>query len=250
MASFLMGKRAIIIGGSGTIGKAIGKRLLLQGANVVLVGRNVESLKNASEELEVHKISKDEQTISTASCDITSEDSVVDLFSSLDKDGVDLLINNAGTMGAGKTEDVTCADMVHNLNVNVLGPFLCSREVLKMMKKKNIGGRIINVGTIAAQSPRPNSVTYTTSKYAIAGLSQSLALDARDHNIAVGIIHPGNVMSNLLDPEMIKVRQATEGFMEADAVAQCVTTMANLPYSANVLELTVMPTGQPLVGRG
>lgn len=136
MASFLAGKLAIVTGGSGTIGRAISKRLLLQGANVVLVGRNMDTLEKARDELVVHKINKDEQTISTVSCDVTKEESVVDLISSFDKGGVDLLINNAGVSVGGKTEDISCADMVHNLNVNVVGPFLCSREVLKMMKKK------------------------------------------------------------------------------------------------------------------
>ena len=78
----------------------------------------------------------------------------------------------------------------------------------------------------------------------------SLALDARPLGIAVGIVHPGNVKSDLLSPEMLKERGATEGFIAPEAVADCVVTMANLPYDTNVLELTVMPTKQPLVGRG
>ena len=143
------------------------------------------------------------------------------------------------------------------LGVNVIGAFLCSREVMKRMIQRNkmskndvVGGRIINIGSISATSPRPNSVAYTTSKFALQGLTQSLALDGRAHHIAVGIIHPGNVISELLSKEEIRTRSLTEGFIQPEDVAQCVVTMSTLPYSTNVLELTVIPTSQPFIGRG
>ena len=112
------------------------------------------------------------------------------------------------------------------------------------------GGRIINVGSISAFSPRPDSAPYTTSKFAIDGLTRALALDGRELNIAVGVVHPGNVISELLSTEEVARREESEGFITAEDVAECVLTMAKLPLSANVLELTVMPTRQPLVGRG
>merc|ERR1719162_641187 len=141
------------------------------------------------------------------------------------------------------------------LGVNVVGAFVCAREAMKRMKQKDNSdgggrGRIINIGSISAFSPRPNSTAYTTSKFAITGLTKSLALDGREHGIAVGTIHPGNVVSELLSPEDVEVRGRTEGFLRPEDVAQCVLTMVQLPYTANVLELTVIPTTQPLVGRG
>jgi NAD(P)-dependent dehydrogenase (short-subunit alcohol dehydrogenase family) len=135
------------------------------------------------------------------------------------------------------------------LSVNVLGPFLCAREAMKRMKTAG-SGRIINISSISSMSPRPHSVTYTTSKHALQGLSRSLALDGRPYGIAVGAIHPGNVVSELLDPKVIAEREATEGFIQPEDVAACVLTMASLPYSANILDLTVLPTKQPFVGRG
>lgn len=154
-----------------------------------------------------------------------------------------------GTMVPGPTVDLSASDMEKVLSVNVVGPFLCAREAMKRMKIAG-GGRIINIASISSISPRPDGVTYTTSKFAIQGLSRSLALDGRDHNIAVGAIHPGNVVSDLLRPEVIAEREATEGFIQPEDVATCVLTMANLPYSANILDLTVIPTKQPFVGRG
>lgn len=152
-------------------------------------------------------------------------------------------------MAPGVTTELKAAEFERVMRVNVLGPFLCAREALKRMKEQG-GGRIINVGSISAYSPRPDGATYTTSKFALQGLTYSLALDARPFNVAVGIIHPGNVQSELLSPAMIEERGKSEGFISPDDVAQSVLSMASLPYSANILELTVIPTRQPLVGRG
>jgi NAD(P)-dependent dehydrogenase (short-subunit alcohol dehydrogenase family) len=152
-------------------------------------------------------------------------------------------------MAPGATVDLAAKDFDRVMKVNVLGPFLCAREALKRMKTQG-GGRIINMGSISAQSPRPDGAAYTTSKFALLGLSQSLSLDARQYNVGVGIVHPGNVRSELLSPEVIAEREKAEGFIEPEDVAQCVVAMASMPYSTNILELTVIPTRQPLVGRG
>eukprot|EP00934_Nitzschia_sp_Nitz4_P004451 Nitzschia sp. Nitz4//scaffold22_size323478//147221//148070//NITZ4_000535-RA/size323478-processed-gene-0.463-mRNA-1//-1//CDS//3329543019//4441//frame0 len=250
--SFLTGKLALVTGGSGTIGRAIAKALLTSGADVILTARRVEKLEDAKEELLSGLAEPSSAKVHVLPSDVSSEESVVSLFQSIDglkAQGVDLLVNNAGIAVPGPTEELTAADMERVLSVNVVGPFLCAREAIKRMKLAG-GGRVINIASISSMAPRPNSATYTTSKYAIQGLSRSLALDARPHNIAVGAIHPGNVMSELLTPEEVAMREEAEGFMQAEDVASCVLTMASLPYSSNILDLTVMPTRQPLVGRG
>jgi len=227
-------------------------------------------------------------TVHAIPSDISKEESVVRLFQQIDQlvaatttptttptttetttassrggyHGVDILVNNAGINAtANSLEELTAADMETVLGVNVVGAFLCAREAIKRMKQRggggnnnnnndDGGGRIINIGSISSTSPRPNSTAYTTSKFAISGLSKSLALDCRPHGIAVGTIHPGNVVSDLLSPHEVETRGRTEGFLRPQDVARCVLTMAQLPPSANVLEMTVLPTGQPLVGRG
>ena len=67
---------------------------------------------------------------------------------------------------------------------------------------------------------------------------------------AVGVIHPGNVESELIPPEERERRRETEGYLAAEDVAASVLHMASLPLSASVLEMTVLPTQQPFVGRG
>ena len=103
------------------------------------------------------------------------------------------------------------------MDTNVVGSFLCAREAFKQMKSAG-GGRIINVGSIAAQAPRPDAVAYTASKSAVDGLTRSLALDGRPHNIAVGVVHPGNVRSDIMTAEEADRRiQETSDALEAGA---------------------------------
>ena len=256
MASTLLGKLALVTGGSGTIGQAIANKLALAGASVVLTGRNLQRLETAAariqSNLDAQQTDAATPTVECISCDVTKESSVVDLFAKIQdihqQISVDILVNNAGTSVNGETMDLSGDDFDWVMKVNVVGPFLCAREAMKRMSKVG-GGRIINVGSISAISPRPHSAPYTASKFALNGLSRSLALDGRGHNVSVGIIHPGNVKSDLLTEEIIASRQH-EGFLEPDEVADCVVTMASMPPCTNVLEMTVIPTKQPLVGRG
>ena len=215
---------------------------------MIIAGRNVETLEHVKQSLlEEHTGRK----VDSLSIDVTDESSVVNFFQNIQQNygGVDLLVNNAGISIAGDAESLSADQLRKVLDVNVTGAFLCSREALKQMKTKE-GGRIINIGSISAYSPRPNSVAYTTSKFALDGLTKSLSLDARDHNIAVGVIQPGNVMSQMLSAEEVERRSKLEGFMDPSDVADCVLTMASLPYSTNLLEMTVIPTTMPFVGRG
>merc|ERR1712151_528067 len=196
--------------------------------------------------------------------DVTEETSVKHVFDeAINRFGlVNILVNNAGISIPGSIDTLTSNDFDNVMRVNVLGPFLCSKEFIQRFKNvkcnntddsinsNDIGGRIINIGSLSSISPRPDSIPYTTSKFALSGLSKSLAIDARPYNISIGQINPGNVISDMLSPEDVKQRGALEGFLDPATVAQSVLAMANLPYSANVLEMTVLPTKQPLVGRG
>ena len=107
--------------------------------------------------------------------------------------------------------------------------------------------------TVAA--PRPGSVAYTASKHAMTGLTKSLALDGRPFDIAAGQIDFGNVVSAISDGMATGMPQADgsvrpEARMEASDAADAVFYMASLPLSANVLQMTVMASKMPLVGRG
>jgi len=250
---------AVVTGATGSIGSAIARALFLKGEHVVISGRSVETLKRTAASIEECAWAGDlptgrHGTITPIPCDVTDDAAVRGLFAEVEqRRGLcSLLISSAGVMKVGAAEALSAEDLRASLEANVVGPALCAREAFKHMMRRadGAGGRIINVGSLAAFSPRPCSAPYTTSKFALRGLTESLALDGRTHNIGVGAVHPGNVISDLLTAEQIAARKETEGFITPDDVARTVLVMAELPASANVLELTVLPTRQPFGGRG
>jgi len=176
-------------------------------------------------------------------------------------DRLDLLINCAGcSLGNDPIADVSAEAFKTVMEVNVLVPFILSRYAMGKMAASCGGGRIINIGSIAGESPRLHSVPYTTSKFALGGLTRALSVEGRnlarttktdvDGVVAVCQINPGNVRSSIMSAEEAARREKEEGFVEVVDLANYVATVANLPNEANVLESTVMPTRQPLVGRG
>jgi NAD(P)-dependent dehydrogenase (short-subunit alcohol dehydrogenase family) len=110
------------------------------------------------------------------------------------------------------------------------------------------GGRIINMGSVAARVPRPNSVPYTTSKHGLEGMTHALALDGREHGIAVSVLHPGVTESALAEKSGRKF--APGELMKASDVASVVVLMATLPAEVNLFQSVIFPLSMPLLGRG
>ena len=142
------------------------------------------------------------------------------------------------------------------VDVNLTGPFLCTREAFRVMKSQDPrGGRIINNGSISAHTPRPDSAPYTATKHAITGLTKSTALDGRKYDIACGQVDIGNADTEMTARMKTGARQADgslapEPTIDVAIVARAVVHMASLPLDANILFLTVMATKMPFVGRG
>ena len=206
--------------------------------------------------------------------EMTNEDSVSTVlnahFESLQKsttdsvglNRLDLLINCAGcSLGNEPICNVSADTFRDVMEVNLVVPFILSKYAMSKMATPD-GGRIINIGSIAGESPRLHSVPYTTSKYALGGLTRAMSIEGRhlaqttntteagNGVVAVCQINPGNVRSAIMSAEEAARREKEEGFVEAEDIGKYVAAIANLPNEANVLESTVMPTRQPFVGRG
>ena len=140
--------------------------------------------------------------------------------------------------------------------VNVTGSFLCAREAFRRMAAQSPkGGRIINNGSLSAYVPRPHSVAYAVSKHAITGLTRTLSLEGRAHDIACGQIDIGNAATHMTSGMpagslQADGRIAAEPTMDVEHVAATVVHMASLPLDANIQFLTVMATKMPFIGRG
>jgi NAD(P)-dependent dehydrogenase (short-subunit alcohol dehydrogenase family) len=134
--------------------------------------------------------------------------------------------------------------------------FLCARAAFRQMRAQSPqGGRIINNGSISAHAPRPGSAPYTTTKHAITGLTKSISLDGRAHNIACGQIDIGNAATPMTARMPLGVPQADgrimpEPVMDVAEIGRTILHMASLPLEANVQFMTIMATSMPFIGRG
>ncbi len=244
-------KIAIVTGAGTGIGKAISAALLKEGYSVVMVGRRQEALEKAAQEIGGAPL--------LAPADVTNAKSVKALFSMVkDRFGrLDLLVNNAG-IGAPPVplEEITLEQWRSVVDTNLTGTFLCTQEAFRIMKAQNPrGGRIINNGSVSAYAPRPFSAPYTATKHAVLGLTKSTSLDGRAYDIACGQIDVGNAATDMTAkmPEGVLQPNGTvmaEPTIDPAHVGQAVVYMASLPLDANVLNMTVMATKMPFVGRG
>ncbi len=247
-------KFALVTGAGAGIGKATAMALARAGWHVALAGRRPEPLGEVARE-----IGHIGRRAIAAACDVGDREAVKDMFATIEQDfgRLDLLFNNAGQSAPGvPLDELTFAQWKAVVDVNLNGAFLCAQGAYALMKRQTPqGGRIINNGSISAHAPRPFSAPYTATKHAITGLTKSIALDGRAHDIACGQIDIGNALTEM-------VRKMTQGVPQADGriaveptidveeVAAAVVHMASLPLSTNILAMTIMATKMPYVGRG
>jgi NAD(P)-dependent dehydrogenase (short-subunit alcohol dehydrogenase family) len=248
------GKVALVTGASAGIGKASALALLKEGYNVVLTARRLEELQAAIREAGVGP----GRALAVKS-DVGDPASVQALFARTQEafGRLDLLFNNAG-LGAPAMpmEDLPLDKWNAVVAANLTGTFLCCQEAVKIMKAQDPrGGRIINNGSISAHAPRPMSIAYTATKHAVTGITKTLSLDLRKHDIAVCQIDIGNAATEMTERMAKGVMQANgemavEPRMDVKHVASAIVYMASLPLEANVQFMTVMATKMPFVGRG
>lgn len=270
-------KVCLLTGASGTIGAAIARALKASSStswHIIIIGRRPppkdDNVNEPFYDTFLSAILTDELSVTTA-LDIHF-DCINASCQSLNR--LDLLINCAGcSLGNVPLVDLTADTFREVLEVNLVAPFILSKWAMSKMATNNSTataadgggcGRIINIGSIAVEAPRLHSVPYTVSKVALSGLTRCLSIEGRylakttkssttigdDSFVAVCQINPGNVRSAIMSEEEAVRREKDEGFVNVDDLGMYVAMVANLPLGANVLESTIMPTRQPLIGRG
>jgi NAD(P)-dependent dehydrogenase (short-subunit alcohol dehydrogenase family) len=254
MSSSSETKVALVTGAGSGIGRAVALQLLADGFAVVLAGRRPEPLQALVEQ--AHASGRQALAVPT---DVRDPASVDALFTAIEETfgRLDVSFNNAGIGAPAVPMDELSVEQWKNVvDTNVTGMFLCVRGAFGLMRRQvPQGGRIINNGSISAHTPRLFSSPYTSSKHAVLGLTKSTALDGRQFNIACGQVDIGNALTEMTDRMTKGVLQpggdlAVEPTMNVQHVADAVSYMAGLPLSANVLNMTVMASGMPFVGRG
>ena len=245
---------ALVTGGGSGIGRSAALELNNIDFTVYIVGRREEELIKTSS-----LATNNNHKIIPIKIDITIGSQVFALFDKIKSDHgrIDLLFNNAG-MGAPRVpiEDLKEEDWRKTVDVNLTGSFLCSQQAIKLMKNQSPqGGRIVNNGSVSAHSPRPDTIAYTATKHAVNGLTKSIALDGRNFNISCSQLDIGNADTAIGSRFKSGVPQANgevmvEPVFEAEDCGKAVAYIASLPEGTNILNMTIMATNMPFVGRG
>lgn len=201
---------AIVTGGArqGGIGREVARQLLQNGYDVVLsdLGRPLVSHPDyevaPADDLQAAAGALCALgTVAAIPCDVTSEASVIALFdTTIDRFGrVDVLVNCAGlAIGLSPTIELSLRDWQVNLDVMATGAFLCAREAARRMVSANRGGRIITIASQAGKTGMPYLAAYCAAKFAVIGLTQSMAAELGPLGITVNAICPGTIDTPLL----------------------------------------------------
>jgi NAD(P)-dependent dehydrogenase (short-subunit alcohol dehydrogenase family) len=253
MTRQLQDRVAVVTGASNGIGRGIAEMFAAEGARTVLVARRAELL----EEVAAGIRARGGEALPVPT-DLTREGDVLALFDTVRQrwGRLDVLVNNAGVPTHRNTEDITLDYWREVLDINITAAFLCSREAIRIMKEQTPqGGRIINMGSVSAKTPRPDSLPYTTTKFAIQGMTHQLTMDGRKHNIVASIIHPGATLSSFSTRRgRTKAGPGAtpdDYVMAAEDVARVAVLMAALPPEVNLYEATILPNHmRSFIGRG
>jgi len=190
----LKDKVALITGGGRGVGKAVALAYAHEGVKLVICARTASEIEQSAGEI---------RQLGTEClglvCDVSVEDSVATLVKDLEDyfGRVDILVNNAGVM----TRPVSVAELEvrkwdYTLAVNLRGTFLVTRTILPLMfRQKN--GSIINVSSTIGRGAYANFAAYAVSKWGVEGLTQTLAVEVKSHNIRVNSVDPGTVATKL-----------------------------------------------------
>src|SRR5208283_4242514 len=189
-APVLAGSVAVVTGVSRGIGFGISARLAELGSTVVITGRNADRVQAAARQL-----STQQRTCDGIVCDVTDLDGATALGAHLrGKYGrVDILVNNAGIGGPTSLLHELSPDAWDEIfNTNVRGVFYMMRAIVPLMMTAG-GGHVVNISSLAGKNPLARGAAYSASKWALNGLSYSVAEELRQHNIRVSVVCPGSV---------------------------------------------------------
>ncbi|EKN66150.1 2-deoxy-D-gluconate 3-dehydrogenase [Neobacillus bataviensis LMG 21833] len=201
----LLNKTAIVTGGNRGLGKTISLALAARGANVVIVGRDVE--RNQQVVAEIEKLGRKAMGFST---DLTKIASISEMVENIITTfgTIDILINNAGISQTKYALDVTEEEWDQVMDLNVKSLFFCSQSVAKAMQKQG-HGKIINVSSVVGAVGDIGISAYTASKAAVINLTRSLALEWARFGIQVNAIGPAYIETEMNQRELrnLKVRE-------------------------------------------
>lgn len=204
MEKVLANRKAIITGGSQGLGLQIALNFIAKGADVMICGRNPDTLEAARAKLFAEAESN--QRVVALVADVSNQSDVERVFAEtiLTLGGCHILVNNAGIYGPkGNLESIDWNDWLKTMEINIYGSVLMSRAVLPYFKQRRYG-KIIQLSGGGATNPLPLISAYAVSKAAIVRFAETLAEEVRGFGIDVNAIAPGALNTRMLD-EILEV---------------------------------------------
>lgn len=236
-------KRVVLTGASSGIGEALAEALAAKGSRLLLAARRLDRLENLATiiGLGVPALPPPQ----AFRCDVTDRDSVRQLCAAACErlGGIDVVINNAGISVYGETERAAVTDFDTVMAVNFFGPLYVMLEALPIMRRQG-GGLIVNVASVAALHGVPYLGAYSASKAALVALTQSLRAELHGSGVRFLTVYPGYTRTPLFDHEkqLGGARRPTTGYAAARDVARAMVRA----IEAGREELVLSSTGRAL----
>ena len=229
-------KSVLVTGGTRGIGNAVARRFAREGWSVAISGRTLESVRNA-----LAAFQKDGLLVEGKSADSRKEDDIRDLveFASERFGGLDVLVNNAGIGLFGKVSEMDPKDFRAVVETNLLGPFYGIRFAAPIMKK-NGGGFIVNIASLASINAFSGGAAYNASKFGLLGLSDAAMLELRHDGIRLSVVMPGSVATQFAGRD--SAGEDDSWMVSADDVAQAVFELVSYPDRTIASRIELRPS--------
>jgi NAD(P)-dependent dehydrogenase (short-subunit alcohol dehydrogenase family) len=249
----LRDKVAVVTGAAKGLGEAITDILACDGAHVVLAGRDREALEARAWELDDEYPERESLIVA---CDVTAEAQVEAMVGAgVERFGrIDILVNAAGVIGPIETpaQDVSSEDFRRVLDVNVLGTFLpCKHAIPHLIASR--GGRIVNIAGTSGLRGYRNRVAYSSSKWAVRGLTRTLALELGEHEITVNTVCPnvthGHRMTRIVNEKARKLGKTPEAVYRDFASQTALGRFIEAVDVAHAVRFLVSPGARNITGK-
>ena len=233
----LVGKIAIVTGGTRGIGRAIVERLLEEKVSVMFCGRTRESVSRALNEL-----ADCGGQVCGQVADITSPEAVSQLFEAADRafGGLDILVNNAGAGIFHKVAEMSIDDWRRNIDLNLNAAFYCSREALARFLPRG-GGFIVNISSLAGANAFSGGAGYNASKFGLNGFSEAMMFDHRYDNVRVTYVMPGSVDTGFSGGPSNRTGD-TSWMIRPEDVAEMVACVLRMPGRTTISRVEMRPS--------
>lgn len=220
----LKGKKALVTGGSRGLGKAIALALASEGVEVAITGRNENNLKEVVAEIEAKGVKS-----AYAIFDVANKIEVYSALENLQKNfgNFDILVNNAGIAAFGGILEMDDEQWEDIVRTNLLGPYYVSKAVVPNMVA-NKSGDVINVSSTAGLRGNAATSAYSASKFGLIGMSESMMLELRKHNVRVTTLTPSTIASDM-SKEVLKITDGNpEKVLQPEDFAELIVDLLKL----------------------